>query len=407
VSHTEQHQGTSLSFSAQPCSPIQQCGGTSFRWMGRPFSRLFSDIVGRPSVSLFGAGRDVPSLPHLDVQWDIPFCIAWDVPRVPYQDNGMSHISPIQQECGTSLMSLTHYNGMSLQSPTAHGWDVPSIAHLAGWWDVPRSPYSVQWDVPAVSYRLQMGHPIYCPFSRMVGRPSGALPSGAVSDCIQMGRPSYCSFSRNVGRPSCPLLSTNGMSLQSPTTHGWDVPSIAHSAGWWEVPRSPYSVQWDVPAVSYRSQMGHPISCPFSRMVGCPSRALLSAMGCPCGLLPLTDGTSHLLLIQQDGGMSLVCFTQVNGMSLQSPTMYRRDVPPIAHSARWWDIPHVPYSAQWDVPAISYHSWMGHPSYCPFSRNVGRPSHRWDIPFHSLPLRGTSHVEIGGSHICELRLMDR
>jgi hypothetical protein len=267
-------------------------------------------------------------------------------------------------------------------------------------------------DIPYTPQSLAVGQATWYSHNQhyIVGHPCDErdIPSDTslARKCINAGL--HSNTEKEMCTSTC--LQYNGMSLQFPTTHRWDVLPIAHPAGWWDVPRVPYSVRWDVPAVSYCSQMGHPSYHPFSRNVGHPLCTLLSIMGCPCGLLLLTDGTSHLLPIQQECGTSLVSLTQYNGMSLWPPTLtdgtslsvalpIAWDIPCVPCSAGWWDVPHVPYSVQWDVPAVSYHSQMGHPSYHPFSRNVGRPScpllstngmslrsptaHRWDIPFCS------------------------
>ena len=58
--------------------------------------------------------------------------------------DGTSHLLPIQQDGGTSLVCLTQENGMSL--PLTDGTSFSITLPIAC--DVPRVPYSGQWDVP-------------------------------------------------------------------------------------------------------------------------------------------------------------------------------------------------------------------------------------------------------------------
>jgi hypothetical protein len=217
---------------------------------------LYLQCYGTSLLFPVHCSRAVPHFPTSATWWDVPLsptqAVWWDIPFAVGQCTiGTSLLSPIQQHGGTSL---------SVALPIA--------------WDVPRVPYPVQWDVPAVSYHSQMGCPSYHPFSKMVGHPSCILLSTMGCPCSLLpltdGTSHLLPIQQDGGTSLMYLTQYNGMSLQSPTTHRWDVPPIvhsagwwdvppiAHSAGWWDVPHVPYSVKWDVPAVSYRSQMGHP-----------------------------------------------------------------------------------------------------------------------------------------------------
>jgi hypothetical protein len=120
----------------------------------------------------------------------------------------------------------------------------------------PHFPTSATWWDTLHSLLKRRGHPTYCSFSKMVGRPYCALLS-------TMGCPLVSYYSK-MGRPSYAQPLTDGTSLfialpivwdvprvpfsgqwdvpWCPTTHRWDVPPIAHLAGWWDVPGMPYSV---------------------------------------------------------------------------------------------------------------------------------------------------------------------
>jgi hypothetical protein len=168
--------------------------------VGHPMCHTLSGSVGRPSLSLFA------------VLWDIPF-----IPSPPQQGRpSLPHFSHMMGR--PSIPYSGGVVGHPFRGRTMHYWDVPPIAHSAAWWEVPCVP----------SYRSQMGRPFYCPFSRM------------------------------VGRPSCALLGTNGTSLPSPTLTDGTSHSVALPIAW-DVPRVHYSVQMGRPCRLLLSQMGHPM----------------------------------------------------------------------------------------------------------------------------------------------------